>query len=756
MRTGRPGLVIFDCDGVLVDSEPISIAVLIDVLAEAGLAMAPDEAYRLFLGRSMASIGEMLAADFGFDFGTMHLDAMRAALYRRFREELQPLSGVADVLRRLASVGYRVCVASSSQPERIRLSLALTGLLDLLEPHIFSAVMVERGKPAPDLFLHAARQMGVAPADCIVIEDSPAGIAAAVSAGMRVFGFVGGSHAAAGRLRDTLAALSPEVVFDDMAELPGLLKRPRPANPTLICAVDVGTGSARAGIFGLDGRMRGRGEHAIAINRPDAFVAEHDSTDIWRAVCAAVKSALAAAQADPVSVRAIGFDATCSLVARAIDGDPISVSSTGDPRWDTIVWLDHRALAEADECTATGHAVLSSLGGVMSPEMQTPKLMWLKRNSPANWSRAGAFFDLADFLTFRATGNAARSQCTLSCKWTWAAGRESGWHDDFFAEVGLDDLRERAGLPDSTVPVGAAVGTLTSQAAAELGLTKACVVSAGLIDAYAGALGVLGARGGEDAERHLALIAGTSSCIMAMSPQARPVQGGWGPYFGAGLPDRWIVEAGQSATGALLDHVIKIHGGGLPADGTTHRRIAARVVELRTADPDLAPRLYVLPDFHGNRSPLADPHALGVVSGLALDASFDGLCRLYWRTCVGIALGVRHILETMNAAGFAIDTLHVTGGHVKNPLLMELYADATGCRVEQPAGEDAVLAGTAMAAAAAADLFPTVEAACAAMTPAGFVRVPDPHARARYDRDYAVFLAMQRHRGEVDGLAGVI
>ena len=108
----------------------------------------------------------------------------------------------------------------------------------------------------------------------------------------------------------------------------------------------------------------------------------------------------------------------------------------------------------------------------------------------------------------------------------------------------------------------------------------------------------------------------------------------------------------------------------------------------------------MLPDFHGNRSPHADPHALGVISGLPLDASFDALCRLYWRSGVAIALGLRAILEQLRAHGAAIDTLHVTGGHTRNPLLMELYADATGCRVVEPAAPDAVLLGTAMVAAA--------------------------------------------------------
>src|SRR5690606_8948462 len=130
---------------------------------------------------------------------------------------------------------------------------------------------------------------------------------------------------------------------------------------------------------------------------------------------------------------------------------------------------------------------------------------------------------------------------------------------------------------------------------------------------------------------------------------------------------------------ALLDHLIRWHGAGGEPDAARHRAIIARIAELRAAEPELAPRLHVLPDFHGNRSPLGDPQALGVISGLTLDSDFDSLCRLYWRAAVAIALGVRHILETLNGRGYAIDTLLVTGGHTRNPLLMELYADATGC-----------------------------------------------------------------------------
>lgn len=226
-----------------------------------------------------------------------------------------------------------------------------------------------------------------------------------------------------------------------------------------------------------------------------------------------------------------------------------------------------------------------------------------------------------------------------------------------------------------------------------------------------------------------------------------------GPYYGAGLPGLWLSEGGQSATGALLDHVIRWHGAGGEPDAAAHARIAARIGELRALEGlDLAGRLHVLPDFHGNRSPLADPHALGVISGLALDASFDGLCRLYWRTAVAIALGVRHILATLNANGSLSDTLHVTGGHTRNPLMMQLYADATGCTVVEPVVDEAVLAGTGMVAAVAAGLYPGLEAAAVAMRQEMRTRKPDPAAAVRFDRDFRIFLKMHRQRRDLEAL----
>jgi HAD superfamily hydrolase (TIGR01509 family) len=224
MADAEKELVIFDCDGVLVDSEPLSISVLVQAMREAGVEIDEEGAYERFLGKSLATMISTLETEFNVFASQEFLDHIRNDLYTRFRNELQPIPGIAATIDAL---DMRRCVASSSQLERIRLSLSLTGLLDRLEPHIFSASMVTRGKPAPDLFLHAAREMGVAPERCIVVEDSPAGIMAARAAGMTVFAFTGGSHANSAHYRAELNRLSPEVVFDAMPDLIHLVRKYR-------------------------------------------------------------------------------------------------------------------------------------------------------------------------------------------------------------------------------------------------------------------------------------------------------------------------------------------------------------------------------------------------------------------------------------------------------------------------------------------------------------------------------------------------
>jgi FGGY-family pentulose kinase len=536
----------------------------------------------------------------------------------------------------------------------------------------------------------------------------------------------------------------------------------------LYLGIDVGTGSARAGLFDAAGRRVGMGAHPIALHRPEEDFVEQSSDDIWAACGAATRAALAEAGADPAHVGGVGFDATCSLVLLDASDRPVTVSPGADDRWNVIVWMDHRAVAQAERINAAGHEVLRYVGGVISPEMETPKLCWLKERLPASFQRAARFLDLADFLSYRATGNDARSLCTTVCKWTYL-GHESRWDEGYFRQVGLGDLADEgfARIGRSVRPMGERAGGLTRAVAAELGLAEGTPVAVSIIDAHAGGLGLLGAPLDGDApteetlEERVALIGGTSTCHMAVSRTPKFIRGVWGPYRSAMVPGLWLTEGGQSATGALIDHVIASHarGAGLAAEaqreGTTPQAILNRRLDALASSAafpaELTRGLHVLPDHHGNRSPRADPTLRGMVSGLKLSDSLDQLALLYLATIQGIALGTRHVLSAMNAEGYRIRTMFASGGDTKNPVFVREHADATGCRVVLPAEPEAVLLGAAILGSVAAGDQPSVLAAMGAMNRVG--RVIEPQAPggavARYfDAKYRVF-----HRLHADQLA---
>ena len=394
--------------------------------------------------------------------------------------------------------------------------------------------------------------------------------------------------------------------------------------------VDVGTLSARAGVFDFDGRLMASARRPIAIWREPGEIVEQSSDDIWRAVTSAVREAIEASGLPPEAIAGMGFDATCSLVALDRDARPLSVSPTGAPERDVIVWMDHRAAADADRINAGGHATLRYVGGLISPEMHVPKLAWLARRKPEMIAEAGHFFDLTDFLSYRATGSLTRSTCTTTCKFGYL-GQEKRWPDEFFDCVGLGFLRrdDYALIGAHPAPPGAPLGRgLTAESAAAMGLRPGTPVGAGLVDAHAGAAGTLGARRGGgpvDPRRRLALILGTSSSCMALSDEPRFVDGVWGPHFAALTPDQWLIDGGQSAFGAAIDHLLRAHPAfaalseraGPRALAALEKDIVARAGGLSQAAL-IAEGLHVLPDFIGSRSPLADPGARGGVMGMDL------------------------------------------------------------------------------------------------------------------------------------------
>lgn len=491
--------------------------------------------------------------------------------------------------------------------------------------------------------------------------------------------------------------------------------------------IDVGTGSARAGIFDRAGTQLGTDKAAIACHDGPGGISEQSSNDIWRAVCRAVRGALSVARVDAEAVVGIGFDATCSLVVLGEGGAPLPVGDPEATDRDIIVWKDHRAVEQAARINETEHDVLRYVGGRMSPEMQTPKLLWLKENRPEVFSRAWQFFDLTDYLSWRATRSLARSSCTVTCKWTYLA-HEARWDESYFRQIGLDELVAEgfSRIGTRIVSPGSPLGSgLTRAAAEDLGLCPGTAVGAGLIDAHAGGIGTIGA-GDDGPETNLAYVFGTSSCTMTTTREPVFVPGVWGPYYAAMVPGAWLNEGGQSCAGAAIARLIDLHpfateagrradeaGQALPdwlaAEATARVGMAGEAVRL-------AAGLHVVPEFLGNRAPHADPYTRAVIAGLGLESDLESLVALYVAGICGIGYGLRQIIEAQADRGISIERVVLSGGAGHSVIVRQLLADAGGVEVASPASTEPVLLGASILGSVAAGSFLDLSEAMSSMS----------------------------------------
>src|SRR3979490_3256505 len=432
--------------------------------------------------------------------------------------------------------------------------------------------------------------------------------------------------------------------------------------------IDVGTSSARAGIFDEKGSLLATARHPITVWHEAGGVVEQSSSEIWAACVASVRTAMVEAAISPSAVKGLGFDATCSLVVLDAGANPLTVSSSGDERRNVIVWMDHRAIAEARQINDTQDDVLRYVGGSISPEMEIPKLLWLKRHLSSTYRSAGHFFDLADYLSFRATGSTVRSICTLACKWNFLA-HERRWSGSYFERIGLGDLASEnyAKMRNERVAPRTPVG-------------------ASLIGAPAGGVGTIGGRGksGEpvDVCSRLAYIMGTSACIMATTSRPRFLPGVWGPYYSGMVPGFWLNEGGQSAAGAAIDHLIRSHPAYDEAVATAHAggmeilEFLERRIVARSGSPGegalYARGIHVLPEFLGNRSPFADPDSRSLVAGIDLDVDVCSMERLFVAGLCGLAYGLADVVEAFRSHGVDSDLMAMAGGAGPRALVRKL------------------------------------------------------------------------------------
>ncbi|GGA38912.1 FGGY-family carbohydrate kinase [Pelagibacterium lentulum] len=522
--------------------------------------------------------------------------------------------------------------------------------------------------------------------------------------------------------------------------------------------IDVGTGSARAGIFDAQGILLAHAKTDISLFRQGEYIAEQSSEEIWQAVCSAVRQSLALARIAPEQIGGIGFDATCSLVVLGENGAPLSVTSGDQTDRNIIVWMDHRAIDQAERINATGNEVLRYVGGAISPEMETPKLLWLKENLPATYEQAWQFLDLTDFLTWRATGDLARSVCTVTCKWTYLS-YENRWSADYFRAIGLEDLADEgfSRIGTTVLTPGTALGQgLTREAADQLGLLSGTPVAAGLIDAHAGGVGTVGASGPQgDLTSRMAYIFGTSACAMASTKDPAFVPGVWGPYYSAMVPGLWLCEGGQSAAGAAIDHLLTHHPY-FPAAQERAKTAGLSVAAwlgTQVAAAGAAPQaivehvkdLHIVPEFLGNRSPLADPHAKAIIAGLDMRSDKQAFIDFYLAGLCAIGYGARQILTALAEQGVIVDTIAISGGAGQSGLVRQILADTTGISVAASDCQEPVLLGSAILGAVAAGTHRSVHDAMGAMSRQGEIYHPAQGVVAEsHKRRFEVFEHLQK------------
>lgn len=527
----------------------------------------------------------------------------------------------------------------------------------------------------------------------------------------------------------------------------------------------IGTGSCRAALVDLHGQILAISvKDILTFQSPEGHL-EQSSDDIWKKICICVHE-ITHKLPENSQIGGIGVCATCSLVALDHSMEPISVSLSNKNEQNIILWMDHRAADEANVINKTGHSILKYVGGRVSLEMEIPKILWLKKHLPEKFEQIHHYFDLADFLTWKLTKSLQRSICPLVCKWNFDAINTT-WCEDFFKEIGLSELMlsKSDKIGNQFLPPGDHLGILSDTSAKELGLQPGIPVASSLIDAHSGALALLGCKlteGSHTISSKLAIIAGTSTCHMSITRQPVFPHGIWGPYFSAIFPKTYLNEAGQSTSGHLLDFIIESHPtySALKNNFLTKIQIIHHLNTLLSeiqseqclhSVHEITRNFHLWPDFHGNRSPLADPNLKGMICGLSLGLDEKNLAKVYLATIQSLAYGTKHIIDTLYKAGREKFTaVLMCGGLSKNPIFVQTHADVLQIPIGLPETTEAVLLGASMLGAHAAGIYQSLEQTAEKMGGNAKVVEPDLSTSDYHSRKYKVFLKMVQDQIEYD------
>ncbi len=493
--------------------------------------------------------------------------------------------------------------------------------------------------------------------------------------------------------------------------------------PPYVFGIDIGTQSLRAGLFDLEGRPLVFVTREYPVRHPRPGWAEQDPGQWWDALVTTVRECVKRSGVEPSEIVALSLDnASCTVVA---------IDAGGEPLRPALLWMDVRAHDQANRVTATHDPILRYVGNIESPEWMIPKAMWIKENEPEVYGQADKIVESIDWLNYKLTGRWVGCMNNVTCKWNYATP-EGGWSPDLLRQLGVEDLHDR--WPAEILPVAEAVGPLLPSVAETLGLSPTTQVIQGAIDAYAGSIGLDTLRPGR-----LALITGSSTCHLAVSEEALFDSMSWGPYPDAVVPGLWILEGGQVSTGSIVKWFVDQFAYREQLEASERDTSAYEILDKdASAIPPGSEGLVLLDYWQGNRSPLRDPLARGVVWGLSLKHSRAHVFRAIYE---GTAYGTRHILEDLANAGFECTEMYACGGGTKSELWMQIHADVCQLPIFIPEVQEAMTLGSAICAAVGSGHYSSLAEAAEQMVRVETKVEPDPSMKEVYDFYFQKYVA---------------
>lgn len=501
--------------------------------------------------------------------------------------------------------------------------------------------------------------------------------------------------------------------------------------------IDLGTGGCRVGLFDDRGRPFAFHNTPVTAIHPHPSWVEQDVDEWWRALVASTRAALTRSGIDPAQIAGIGFDATSATL--------VALDEAERPLRNAIMWADVRASEQAGRASEIDHWARLYNGEGKDPasaEWFVFKAMWLKENEPDVWARSAWILDAPDWMGLRLTGRPAVNLCSASLK-MYHNNDHGGFPVDFYERLGVGDLMDK--MPSQVNAMGEPLGALSPEAAEGLGLVAGTPVAQGGIDAEAGMIGM-----NVLAPGRMALITGSSNCLLAQSAIPLYGAGMFGAHTDALVRGQYTIEASQASTGSVIRWFLENSAKDLVEAAKNGGPSPYEV--LNEASKDIPPGsdgVLVLEYFQGNRSPYTDAKARGTITGLTLSHGREHIYHaIQEATCYGLELNLR----TMRAAGYEPRAITACGGALSSPEWLKMHADVTGLEITVTEIQDAPTLGSAMMGALAAGRFADLQEAADAMVHYSAVIKPDParHEEYRYwvDEYAALFPAVRdiQHR----------